>query len=61
MRELLLAPFEAALAGRERRYRVSAARLPPDAGAAVYAAKLAGAPLAASSLAALETQWQGAA
>jgi len=61
LRELLLAPFEAALAGRERRYRVSAARLPPDAGAAVYAAKLAGAPLAASSLAALETQWQGAA
>ena len=61
LRELLLAPFEAALAGRERRYRVSAARLPPDAGAAVYAAKLSGAPLAASSLAALETQWQGAA
>jgi N-acetylglucosamine kinase-like BadF-type ATPase len=61
LRELLLAPFETALAGRERRYRVSAARLPPDAGAAVYAAKLAGAPLAASSLAALEAQWQGAA
>ena len=61
LRELLLAPFEATLAGRERRYRVSPARLPPDAGAAVYAAKLAGAPLAASSLAALETQWHGAA
>jgi N-acetylglucosamine kinase-like BadF-type ATPase len=61
LRELLLAPFEAALAGRERRYRVSAARLPPDAGAAVHAAKLAGAPLATSSLATLEAQSQGAA
>ena len=61
LRELLLAPFEAALAGRERRYRLSAARLPPDAGAAVYAAKLAGAPLAPSSLAALEAQSQGTA
>ena len=61
LRELLLAPFEAALAGRERRYRVSAARLPPDAGAAVHAAKLAGAPLATSSLATLESQSQGTA
>jgi N-acetylglucosamine kinase-like BadF-type ATPase len=61
LRELLLAPFEATLAGRERRYRLSAARLPPDAGAAVYAAKLAGVPLAPGSLATLEAQLQGGA
>ena len=61
LRELLLAPFEATLAGRERRYRVSPARLPPDAGAALYAAKLAGTPLAPSSLATLESQSQGTA
>ena len=56
LRELLLAPFEAALKSRSRRYRLAAARLPPDAGAALYAARLAGAPLAASSIAALEVQ-----
>jgi len=56
LRELLLAPFEAALGSRTRRYRLAAARLPPDAGAALYAAKLAGAPLPARSIAALEAQ-----
>ncbi|HEY6824095.1 MAG TPA: BadF/BadG/BcrA/BcrD ATPase family protein, partial [Steroidobacteraceae bacterium] len=56
LRELLLEPFEAALAARARRYRLSAARLPPDAGAALQAARLAGAPLAPSSIATLETQ-----
>ena len=56
LRELLLAPFEAALSTRARKYRLAAARLPPDAGAALYAAKLAGAPLAAPSIAALEAQ-----
>jgi len=56
LRELLLAPFEAALNIRARKYRLAAARLPPDAGAALYAAKLAGAPLAARSIAALEAQ-----
>jgi N-acetylglucosamine kinase-like BadF-type ATPase len=61
LRELLLEPFEAALAARARRYRLSAARLPPDAGAALQAARLAGAPLPASSIAALEARLQRAA
>jgi N-acetylglucosamine kinase-like BadF-type ATPase len=56
LRALLLAPFESALLARGRRYRLAAARLPPDAGAAVYASKLAGAPLAGRSIAALEEQ-----
>jgi N-acetylglucosamine kinase-like BadF-type ATPase len=56
LRELLLSPFEAALSTRTRKYRLAAARLPPDAGAALYAAKLAGTPLAAASIAALEAQ-----
>ena len=56
LRELLLAPFGQALANRARRYRLCAARLAPDAGAALYAAKLAGTPLDAISIAALETQ-----
>jgi N-acetylglucosamine kinase-like BadF-type ATPase len=56
LRELLLEPFEAALAARARRYRLSAARLPPHAGAALQAARLAGAPLAERSIAALEAQ-----
>jgi N-acetylglucosamine kinase-like BadF-type ATPase len=54
--ELLLAPFEAAVNGGARRYRLASARLPPDAGAALYAAKLAGTPLAAESIATLEAQ-----
>jgi N-acetylglucosamine kinase-like BadF-type ATPase len=56
LHELLLAPFESALAQRARRYRFATARLPPDAGAALHAAKLAGTPLDASSIAALEAQ-----
>jgi len=56
LRELLLEPFEAALAARARRYRLCAARLPPDAGAALQAARLAGAPLAERSIAALEAR-----
>ncbi len=56
LRELLLEPFEAALAARSRRYRVCAARLPPEAGAALQAARLAGAPLAPRSIATLEAQ-----
>jgi N-acetylglucosamine kinase-like BadF-type ATPase len=54
LRTLLLAPFEAALLTRGRRSHLAAARLPPDAGAAVYASKLAGTPLAGRSIAALE-------
>jgi N-acetylglucosamine kinase-like BadF-type ATPase len=56
LRELLLAPLEAALASRGRNYRFLAARLPPDAGAALHAAKLGGTPLTAASVAALEAQ-----
>ena len=59
LHELVLAPLEAALtrrSGRGRRYRFRAARLPPDAGAALLAAKLSGAPLDERSLAALEAQ-----
>jgi len=56
LRELLLQPFVAALAARARRYQLSAARLPPDGGAALHAARLAGAPLSARSIAALEAQ-----
>jgi len=52
----LLAPFEAALATRKRSYRLLSARLPPDAGAALHAAKLAGTPLTAVSINALERQ-----
>jgi hypothetical protein len=57
----LLAPFETALTHRARRYRLLAARLPPEAGAALHAAKLAGLPLAAASIAALEAQFKPAA
>ena len=57
LRTLLLAPFESALLSRGRSYRLTAARLPPDAGAAVYASKLAGAPLAAGSITALEARF----
>jgi N-acetylglucosamine kinase-like BadF-type ATPase len=56
LRELLLGPFEAALRSRTRKYRLAAARLPPAAGAALYAAKVAGTPLAAQSIATLEAQ-----
>ena len=58
--EPLLAPFQAALNSRTRRYRLAAARLPPEAGAALHAAKLGGAPLPARSIAALEAQLNAA-
>jgi N-acetylglucosamine kinase-like BadF-type ATPase len=59
LREQVLAPLEAELTRRSRRgrrYRFLAARLPPDAGAALLAARLSGAPLDERSLAALEKQ-----
>ena len=56
LRDLLLTPLEAALASRACKYRFLAARLPPDAGAALHAAKLGGTPLDAASIAALEAQ-----
>jgi len=58
--EPLLAPFQAALNSRTRRYRLAAARLPPEAGAALHAARLGGAPLPARSIAALEAQLNAA-
>jgi N-acetylglucosamine kinase-like BadF-type ATPase len=58
LRDLLRAPFEAALARGARRYRFLAPRLPPDVGAALHAAKLCGMPLAAASVAALEAACQ---
>lgn len=39
---LLTAPFEAALSSTDQAYRFSRARLPPHAGAALYAARLGG-------------------
>ena len=57
LRDLLLAPFRAALASRASRYRILAARLPPDTGAALYAAKLSGTPLRNASIAALEAEF----
>ena len=51
---LLLASLAAALASPTRNYRFLPARLPPDAGAALHAAKLSGAPLDPASIAALE-------
>jgi N-acetylglucosamine kinase-like BadF-type ATPase len=45
-RDLLLTPLQSKLANaRDRKYRVVAPRLAPVAGAALYAAKLSGAPL----------------
>ena len=55
LRELLLNPLAAALGRRPSRYRFLAARLPPEAGAALQAARLSGAPLTTQSIAALES------
>jgi N-acetylglucosamine kinase-like BadF-type ATPase len=55
LRELLLEPLAAALESRPHRYRFLAARLPPEAGAALQAARLGGAPLSAQSIASLES------
>jgi hypothetical protein len=54
-RDLLLARLQSKLATDGGRYRVLAPRLPPAAGAALYAAKLSGAPLLGSAVSALET------
>ena len=55
-RDLLLTRFQSKLAAERGRYRVVAPRLPPAAGAALYAAKLSGAPLSAQAVGALEAQ-----
>jgi N-acetylglucosamine kinase-like BadF-type ATPase len=56
-RELLLQPFLARLSKDARTYRVVSPRLPPAAGAALYAAKLSGAPLSAQAIHRLETNF----
>lgn len=55
-RDLLLGRLQSKLAMDGRRYRVVAPRLPPAAGAALYAAKLSGAPLLVPAVSALEAQ-----
>jgi N-acetylglucosamine kinase-like BadF-type ATPase len=52
--DLLLEPLREVLAKRAYSYRVAEARLPPEAGAALYAAKISGNPLAEGAIAALE-------
>lgn len=54
--ELLLAPLRTALRAGERRYEFVVPQLSPVAGAALYAARLSGAPLSASALGALAQQ-----
>jgi N-acetylglucosamine kinase-like BadF-type ATPase len=54
LNELVKSPLEAVLGAGDRHYRFLAPRLPPVAGAALYAARLAGAPLEPDSVAALE-------
>jgi N-acetylglucosamine kinase-like BadF-type ATPase len=56
-RELLLAPLQARLAASGGRYRVVAPRLPPAAGAALYAASSSGTPLSASAIGVLEARY----
>jgi N-acetylglucosamine kinase-like BadF-type ATPase len=59
LRDLLLAPLQATLTGRTRAYRFFGARLPPEAGAALQAAKLSGTPLSAGSIAMLQARMRG--
>jgi N-acetylglucosamine kinase-like BadF-type ATPase len=58
LRDLVLAPLQTALSEGARRYRLVPARLPPHAGAALYAAKLCGTPLGAAETAALARETQ---
>jgi N-acetylglucosamine kinase-like BadF-type ATPase len=58
-RDLLLARLQSKLTTDGGRYRVVAPRLPPAAGAALYAAKLSGAPLVGSGGAAGRTENRG--
>jgi N-acetylglucosamine kinase-like BadF-type ATPase len=54
LRDLLLAPLQSALGQDRRKYRLTAPRLSAAAGAALYAAKLCGAPLGGNAVARLE-------
>jgi N-acetylglucosamine kinase-like BadF-type ATPase len=59
-RELLLRPLQSRLTNaRDSRYQVVAPRLSPVAGAALYAAKLSGAPLGERAIDELERQVRG--
>jgi N-acetylglucosamine kinase-like BadF-type ATPase len=53
--DLLLAPFRSTLGRNGRAYRLVAPRLPPEVGAALYAARLSGVALDSQSIAALES------
>ena len=55
--DLLLAPLLVRLATGEPRYRVVPPRLPPAAGAALYAAKCSGTPLSAAAISALTAHY----
>lgn len=54
----LLTRFRSKLAIEGKRYLAAAPRLPPAAGAALYAAKLSGAPLSAQAISTLEAQFR---
>ena len=56
LRELVLEPLRARLSSSPRGYDFMPARLAPAAGAALYAARLSGAPLTAAAVARLESQ-----
>ena len=58
-RDLFWSPLQARLAEARGRYRVVAPRLPPVAGAALYAAKLSGAPLCEAAVDQLQAQVRG--
>jgi N-acetylglucosamine kinase-like BadF-type ATPase len=57
--DLLLEPFRSALQGSGRVYEFTAPRLPPDAGAALYAARLGGSPLTPAAIETLSRQLRG--
>jgi N-acetylglucosamine kinase-like BadF-type ATPase len=59
--ELILGPLRTALRADGHSYEIIAPRLTPDAGAALYAARLAGTPLSATALDALQQYCAGAA
>jgi N-acetylglucosamine kinase-like BadF-type ATPase len=54
LQQLLLLPLRSVLTSRRRQYRFVRPRLSPQAGAALYAARIAGAPLGAPAIAVLE-------
>lgn len=58
LRDLLLIPLQSALARNGKTYRFVAPRLPPEVGAALYAARLSGAPLNSQAIAALAGRFQ---